>query len=59
MDSHLIYTVARRLLYQVYSGYAIIKDSIQCRSIQKQIHSNVVPTTLIYNKTGTLIFKQN
>lgn len=41
-----------------YSGYAIVQDSTQCRSIQRKIQSNVIPTILIYNKTGELVFKQ-
>jgi thiol-disulfide isomerase/thioredoxin len=42
----------------IYGGYAIIKDSTQCRSIQKQIQSNAIPTTLIYDKEGNQVFKQ-
>ena len=41
-----------------YGGYAIIEDSTECRSIQKQIGSTAVPTTLIYDKCGALVFKQ-
>lgn len=41
-----------------YSGYAIVQDSMECHYIQKQIRSNAIPTTLIYNKTGELVFKQ-
>jgi thiol-disulfide isomerase/thioredoxin len=41
-----------------YGGYAIIKDSTECWSIQKQIGSTAIPTTLIYDKSGALVFKQ-
>jgi thiol-disulfide isomerase/thioredoxin len=43
---------------KLYGGYAIVQDSTECRAIQKQIQSTAIPTTLIYNKTGELVFKQ-
>ena len=43
---------------KLYDGYSIVQDSIECRVIQKQIQSTAIPTTLIYSKTGELVFKQ-
>ena len=42
----------------IYGGYAIVEDSAECRNLDRMIKSNAVPTTLIYNSTGTLVFKQ-
>ena len=42
----------------IYGGYAIVQDSIECRTINRMINSNAVPTTLIYNPNGNLVFKQ-
>ena len=42
----------------IYGGYAIVEDSVECRNLDRMIRSNAVPTTLIYNSTGTLVFKQ-
>jgi thiol-disulfide isomerase/thioredoxin len=42
----------------IYGGYAIVQDSIECRTLNKMIKSNAVPTTLIYNPNGKLVFKQ-
>ena len=39
-------------------GYAIVQDSTECHKIQKMIKSNAVPTTLIYDYTGKLVFKK-
>ena len=41
-----------------YGGYAIVEDSAECYAIQRMIKSRFVPTTLIYNPTGQLVFKQ-
>jgi len=42
----------------IYGGYAIVQDSIEGRTINRMIKSNAVPTTLIYNPNGNLVFKQ-
>jgi hypothetical protein len=43
---------------RLYGGYALFQDSIQCRTLDRMIKSNAVPTTLIYNPSGNLVFKQ-
>jgi thiol-disulfide isomerase/thioredoxin len=43
---------------QIYGGYAIFQDSIQCNTLNRMIKSNAVPTTLVYNPSGNLVFKQ-
>ena len=43
---------------QKYGGYAILQDSIECRTLNRMINSNGIPTTLIYNSRGKLVFKQ-
>lgn len=42
----------------MYGGYAIVKDLLKFRTLARMINSNAVPTTLIYNSTGKLVFKQ-
>lgn len=42
----------------IYGGYAIVQDLIECRTINRMIKSNAIPTTLIYNPSGNLVFKQ-
>ncbi|MDP4285290.1 MAG: TlpA disulfide reductase family protein [Bacteroidota bacterium] len=42
----------------IYGGYAFFQDSTECRTINRMIKSNAVPTTLIYNPKGNLVFKQ-
>jgi len=42
----------------MYGGYAIVKDSLEFRTLARMIKSNAVPTTLIYNPKGKLVFKQ-
>ena len=42
----------------IYGGYAIVQDSNECRTINRMIKSNAIPTTLIYNPNGNLVFKQ-
>ncbi len=41
-----------------YGGYAITQDSAECRILQNKINSMAIPTTLIFNRSGKLIFKQ-
>jgi thiol-disulfide isomerase/thioredoxin len=42
----------------MFGGYAIVNDSLEFRTLARMINSNAVPTTLIYNSTGKLVFKQ-
>lgn len=62
--SHIGYFSLPTLAYlphgytQLYGGHAIVKDSSEFRILAKMIQSNAVPTTLIYNATGQLVFKQ-
>jgi len=42
----------------MYGGYAIVNDSLEFRTLAGMIKSNAVPTTLIYNSAGKLVFKQ-
>ena len=42
----------------MFGGYAIVKDSLEFRTLARMINSNAVPTTLIYNSKGKLVFKQ-
>jgi thiol-disulfide isomerase/thioredoxin len=42
----------------MFGGYAIVNDSLEFRTLARMINSNAVPTTLIYNSKGKLVFKQ-
>lgn len=42
----------------LYGGYAIVQDSSECKMLLGKINSIGIPTTLIFNRSGKLIFKQ-
>ena|SRR5690242_465972 len=40
-----------------YGGYAFFQDSTEVRIIDRMIKSNVIPTTLVYDQDGKLVFR--
>ena len=40
-----------------YGGYGFFQDSTEARIIAKKVNSDAIPTTLIYNPDGSLVFR--
>jgi hypothetical protein len=41
----------------MYGGYVLFQDSTEVRTIYKMMNSNSIPTTLVYDPNGKLVFK--